>query len=190
VTKLSVTHLQNPYKSNCSYYDTNQNPFNSVSCTDCLKNCLATIYNKCKGHLNYRDVSPRIDKSLFDSKVECNQNDNYVLKKCGKICPIDCLSEYYFYKNFRIFYKLNETFDANKSLKVLYYFWDSTEPFFSYEETADMLLIDYFAYIGGLFGLWFGICLESLLDIIIKNTINLKTKVKLQVKKISSFIQT
>jgi hypothetical protein len=36
VIKSSVTHLQNPYKSQCSYYDTNQNPFNSVSREDCF----------------------------------------------------------------------------------------------------------------------------------------------------------
>ncbi len=34
--------LQNPYKSQCSYYDTNQNPFNSVSREDCFHKCLET----------------------------------------------------------------------------------------------------------------------------------------------------
>jgi hypothetical protein len=42
VMKLSITHLQNPYKSQCSYYDTNQNPFNSVSLTDCFHKCIET----------------------------------------------------------------------------------------------------------------------------------------------------
>ncbi len=42
VMKLSVNHLQNPYKSQCSYYDTNQNPFNSVSHNDCIEKCLET----------------------------------------------------------------------------------------------------------------------------------------------------
>ncbi len=51
-----------------------------------------------------------------------------------------------------------------------------------------MLIIDYFTYIGGLFGLWFGICLESLLDLIVKYTRNLRTKVKLQVGKHLSFL--
>jgi hypothetical protein len=66
--------------------------------------------------------------------------------------------------------------------------WDSREAFISYEETADMLLIDYFTYIGGLFGMWFGICLESLLDLIVKHTRNLKTKVKLRAEKHLSFL--
>ncbi len=42
IMKSSVTHLQNPYKSQCSYYDTNQNPFNTVSFDDCLDKCMET----------------------------------------------------------------------------------------------------------------------------------------------------
>ncbi len=79
-------------------------------------------------------------------------------------------------------------FDENKNQKVLYYFWDSREAFISNEETADMLLIDYFTYIGGLFALCFGICLEILLDLIVKHTRNLRTKVKFQVEKLLSFL--
>jgi hypothetical protein len=79
-------------------------------------------------------------------------------------------------------------FHENKNQMAHYYFWDSREAFISYEETADMLLIDYFTHIGGLFVLWFGICLETLLDLIIKHTRNLRTKVKFQFKKISSLI--
>jgi hypothetical protein len=51
-----------------------------------------------------------------------------------------------------------------------------------------MQLIDYLTYIGGLFGLWFGICLESLLGLILQHTRNLRTKVNLQVEKILSLI--
>jgi hypothetical protein len=86
--------------------------------------------------------------------VECNENElknfNNMYKKCLKICPIDCLKEVHFITSYVKFHE-------NKNLNVLNYFWDSTEAFISYEETADMLLIDYFTYIGGLFGLWFGI---------------------------------
>jgi hypothetical protein len=102
-------------------------------------------------------------------------------EKCKKICPIDCVKEVNFFTSYVKFHE-------NKNLNVLNYFWDSTEAFISYEETADMLLIDYFTYIGGLFGLWFGICLEILLDLMRKNTRNLRTKFKLEVKKIWSFI--
>jgi hypothetical protein len=71
-------------------------------------------------------------------------------EKCKKICPIDCVKEVNFFTSYVKFHE-------NKNLNVLNYFWDSTEAFISYEETADILLIDYFTYIGGLFGLWFGI---------------------------------
>jgi hypothetical protein len=104
-----------------------------------------------------------------------------VSEKCRKICSNDCLREDNFFTSY---VKFNE----NNNLYVDYYFWDSREAFISYEETADMLLIDYFTYIGGLFALWFGICLESLLDLIVKHTRSLRTKVKLQVEKLLSFI--
>jgi hypothetical protein len=39
IMKSFVTYLQNPYKFQCSYYDTNQNPFNSVSHEHCLYKC-------------------------------------------------------------------------------------------------------------------------------------------------------
>jgi hypothetical protein len=189
VMKSSVTYLQNPYKSQCSNYDTNHNPFNSVSCADCIHKCEKIncyIKYKCVDR-DYEYVIRRVDESSFDSKVECIENVETakncmkVFKKCNKVCPIDCLKDYHYFTSF-------VTFHENKNRKILYYFWDSREAFISYEETADILLIDYFTYIGGLFGLWFGICLESLIDLIVKQTRNLKTKVKLQFEKLLSFI--
>jgi hypothetical protein len=184
VMKSSVTYLQNPYKSQCSYYDTNQNPFHTVSYKDCFDKCLKTncfMKYKCVYPV-YEYVIRRSDESSFDSKVKCNvealKNCNNEYHKCEKICPIDCLREEHFFA----------AFHENMNLKVLYYIWDSREAFISYEETADMLLIDYFTYIGGLFGMWFGICLESLLDLIVKHTRNLRTQVKLQVEKLLSFL--
>jgi hypothetical protein len=125
---------------------------------------------------DYEYVIRRSDESSFDSNVTCYENDELFknttneYKKCEKICPNDCLREYHYFTSY-------VTFNENIPLKVLYYFWDSRETFISYEETADMLLINYFTYIGGLFGIWFGICFESLLDLIVKHTRNLKTKV-------------
>jgi hypothetical protein len=73
-----------------------------------------------------------------------------------------------------------------KILKI--FFFNSMDAFISYEETVDMLLIDYFTYIGGLLGLWFGICLESLTELVEKHTRSLKTKFKIQVEKLLSFL--
>jgi hypothetical protein len=187
VVKSSVTYLQNPYKSQCSYYGKNQNPFNSVSYVDCFHKCLKTnCYNKYKCvDRDHEYVIRRFDESSFVSKVECNENEHKncfnVSEKCKKICPIDCSIEDHFFTN-------SVAFNENKYPKVHYYFWDSNEAFISYEETADTLLLDYFTYIGGLFGLWFGICLESLIELIVKHTRNLRTKVKLHVEKLLSLI--
>src|SRR5208282_5002183 len=136
---------------------------------------------------DYEYVIRRSDESSFDSKMKCVENVEVVenctneADKCKKICPIDCLREDHYFTSYVRFHE-------NINLKVIYYFWNSREAFISYEETADMLLIDYFTYIGGLIGLWFGICLESLLDFMVKNTINLRTKFKLQVGKHLSFL--
>jgi hypothetical protein len=187
VMKSSVTYLQSSYKSQCSYYDMNQNLFNSVSREQCLNKCLETnCYTKYKCVArDYEFVIRRLDESSFNSKVECNENEHKncinLSEKCDKICPIDCLREDHFFLS-------HIESHVNKYQKDLYYFWNSREAFISYEERADVLLIDYFIYIGGLFSLWFGICLESLLNLIVKHTINLRTKVKLQVEKLLSFL--
>jgi hypothetical protein len=184
VMKSSITYLQNPYKSQCSYYDTNQNPF--ISRFNCSAKCFETNSFKYKCvNRDYKYVIRRLDEFLFDSKVECNENElttfSNVVKKCMKICPIDCLTEDSFFTSIGYFHENN---DQN----TYYYLWDSREAFISYEETADMLFIDYLTYIGGLFGLWFGICIETLLDLLVKHTRNLRTKVKLQVEKLLSFL--
>jgi hypothetical protein len=186
VMKSSVTYLQNPYKSECSYYDTNQNPFNSVSRADCINKCFETIYfkyNCVSTHHIY--VIRRLDGSSFDSKLECNKNElknsSIESENCWKICPIDCLREDHYFASYVKFHE-------NNNINTQYYFWNSREVFISYEETADMLLINYLTYIGGLFSLWFGICLQSLLDLIVKHTRNLRTKVKLQFEKHLSFL--
>jgi hypothetical protein len=184
ITKSAVTYLQNPYKSQCSYYDTNQNPFNSVSYVDCFDKCVITkcLINKKCFERDFEYVIRRLDESSFDFKVDCNKNElDIVYEKCKKICPFDCLKEEHYFTSYLKFHE-------NNDLNTQYYFWDSREPFISYKETADMQLIDYFTYIGGLFGLWFGICFESLLDLIVKHTRNLRTKVKLEVEKLLSFI--
>jgi hypothetical protein len=188
VMKSSVTYLQNPYKSECSYYDTNQNPLNSVSYADCLNKCFEANcfkYNCVMPFMYNEYVIRRLDESSFDSKFECNKNElkNCLTESenCKKICPIGCLREDHYFAS-------NAKFHENNNINTQYYSWDSKEVFILYEETADMLLLDYFTYIGGLFGLWFGICLESLLDLIVKHTRNLRTKFKLQVEKHLSFV--
>jgi hypothetical protein len=104
VMKSSVTYLQNPYKSQCSYYDTNQNPFNSVSREDCFNKCFKTNCNikyKCFDR-DYEYVIRRLDEDTFDSNMECNEREHKncfnLNEKCNKICPIDCLRDDHFFK--------------------------------------------------------------------------------------------
>jgi hypothetical protein len=117
VMKWFVTYLQNPYKSQCSYYDTNQNPFNSVSYKDCVHKCFEIncfIKYKCVNP-NYEYVIRRSDESSFHSKVKCNENElkncyNIMSKKCIKICSIECLREEHYFTSYI-------TFDENTNLK-------------------------------------------------------------------------
>src|SRR5260221_14672621 len=44
--------------------------------------------------------------------------------------------------------------------------WDTKEPLISFIETPIMSFNQYFCYIGGLFGMWFGISLKKLYHII------------------------
>jgi hypothetical protein len=64
VIKSPVIYLQNPYKSQCSYYDTNQTPFKSISYKDCFDKCVKThCFVKYKCVYRYYDyVIKRLDK--------------------------------------------------------------------------------------------------------------------------------
>ncbi len=69
------------------------------------------------------------------------------------------------------------TYEQKKFLKLLYglipnenYHCFKIVSFILYKQKADMLLIDYLTYIAGLLWLWFGIYLESLLDLTLKHT--------------------
>jgi hypothetical protein len=190
ISKYRESYLENPYSSQCSYYDKSQNPFDSVSHNDCLNKCLRNYcYDKHKCHFrNDLFVIHKTHKFLIDSNSKCNDsqhNDctNYIaIGFCIKFCPIDCFKEDFYFKEIVYFYPEND-FERN-----FYFFWDSKEVFVSCEETPDILLIDYFTYIGGLFGLWFGICLENLIDLIVKHTRILRSKIEFQFKNLLEFI--
>jgi hypothetical protein len=190
--KSTEKYLENPYKFHCSYYDKNQNPFDSVSHKDCYNKCLRDLCYakyKCFRANDYINIR-KSNKSLIDYYLQCNQNQREDCEsreeiiKCTKICPIDCLKEKYYFSNMR-----TEIHEESTTERVLYFFWDLKKIFVSYEETPDMLLLDYFTYIGGLFGLWFGICLENLIDLILNHTMTLRSKIKNQFKNLISFIR-
>jgi hypothetical protein len=55
--------------------------------------------------------------------------------------------------------------EKNINERAFYFSWDPKKLIVSYEETPDIVILDYSTYIGGLFELWFGICLENFLII-------------------------
>jgi hypothetical protein len=187
VVKSTETYLENPYKSQCSYYDKSEAPFGSVSHKDCYHKCLR---DNCyvKHYCFYKSdviIIRKLDK-LPKVYLKCNEHKNndcfnaQAGLKCRAICPIDCFKEEFYLKKY---YRIDEQNETN-----VYFYWASDQLFILYEETPNILLLDYFTYIGGLFGLWFGICLENLFDLIVKHTTILKPKIKIQFKKLLSFI--
>jgi len=46
--------------------------------------------------------------------------------------------------------------------------WDDRKPFMIYKEKPVMTFTSYFCYIGGLFGMWFGISTNQLFDQLIE----------------------
>jgi hypothetical protein len=120
--------------------------------------------------------------------LQCNNNESHFCYnnyefKCKPICPIDCVEE-----DISVLSNSIPKQEYN-GVNDYYVFWDSMEVFVSYEETADMLLLDYFTYIGGLFGLWFGISLENLIDIIVKNTIIVRSQMKNRIRNLLLFVE-
>jgi hypothetical protein len=128
-----------------------------------------------------------LNKEFLEYKFRCSEDINKCHKKfwkeCQNLCPIDCIKNTYVIKTL---YELNEN-DSN-SERIFNLFWDSGQPFILYEETANTLLLDYFTYIGGLFGLCFGIYLENMMDIILNNANKLKLYLKVGLKTLFSSI--
>jgi hypothetical protein len=127
-------------------------------------------------------------KNVAGHGLKCNEIQAEECRKefekvCENLCPIDCIKDEYYLESI---HKSNDR--DNNFKRVLNIFWYSGKPFVSYEETANMLLLDYFTYIGGLFGLWFGICLENLMDLMLNNVKILKQYLKVKSKIIFSFL--
>jgi len=162
ITRTSQTFLESPYESRCSYYEKDM-PYNSNSFEDCLRKCfIESCYqlNQCF-FWNYKNIITESDfkhnnYSVFCNEIQINSCNREVNQNiCQKLCPIDCIKdEYEIMSTFRI---KEYRYDTNITAFMK---WDSEEPLITYKETPNMLLIDYFTYIGGLFGLWFGVSLK------------------------------
>jgi hypothetical protein len=184
-SKASETYLESPFKSQCRHYNKN------TSKSDCLEKCMIEKFStkyKCYQLSVKEGYEIHLsNKEFLEYKFRCSEDMmkryDKIRKECKNLCPIDCIKNNYIFKPL---YVSNEN-DSN-SERILNFFWDSGQPFILYEETANMLLLDYFTYIGGLFGLWFGICLENMMDIILNNAKNLKLYLKVGSKTLFSSI--
>jgi hypothetical protein len=183
LSKTTETYLESPYKSQCSHYN------KKTSHLDCVKKC---EFEKCDTKYKCTHWSAEegyeihlSNKEYLEYKFRCSKDAIKCHKKvfieCYNLCPIDCIQNNYVIK---ILHHSDE--NDNNSERIINFFWDSAKPFILYEETANMLLLDYFTYIGGLFGLWFGICLDNMMDIILNNANKLKLYLKVGSKTLFS----
>jgi len=184
ITKTSQILLESPYKSRCSRYERDM-PYGSISYTDCLRKCFiesCNQLNKCF-YFGYQSMIKESDFKHRNQSVICNETQTSDCLKninqsfCQNSCPIDCIKDKYGTttifeaKDYRSYKNTNT-----------YLRWDSEKPFITYKETPNMLLIDYFTFIGGLFGFWFGVSLNNLFELFLKNFKALKSYTKIVLK--------
>jgi hypothetical protein len=98
----------------------------------------------------------------------CRKNQklmqSFVLKTttiCKTLCPKDCNNDEYMLDILKA-----EDIDPYVKRKFfkLTVNWDVSKPIITNRETPVMTFTDYFCYIGGLFGMWFGISANQLFD--------------------------
>ena len=101
----------------------------------------------------------------FNENVNCNSSDLSIsLEKYSNIstdlCPNDCIIDDYIHTEKCNNEKLYS--DQNRSEITIQ--WDDSKPLILNKETPVMTFNEYFCYIGGLFGMWFGISANQLID--------------------------
>jgi hypothetical protein len=172
LTKKSFEFLGTPYKSSCSHYDSNDTIFNSFSNEHCVQRC---IRYHCQIKFNC-SCPPALtsDRNIFslnefdhrfNEKVNCNSSNLSIsLRKyynfCTDLCPNDCIIDDYIYTEKCNNEKLYS--DLNRSEITIQ--WDDSKPLILNKETPVMTFNEYFCYIGGLFGMWFGISANQLIN--------------------------
>jgi hypothetical protein len=165
ISYISKNYLKYPYKSDCSNYDQNirDKYFNAKSRDDCIRKCIiiecAKIVN-CQVWQLYNIITELDDNTTKLKYCSLNQQiyciDNYSRNKeklCQTKCPIDC-TEDYFYPTHTYLSPDNFGFKA-----ILAY--DEQTPILSLIETELLSLESLFCYIGGIYGIWFGLSIYS-----------------------------
>jgi hypothetical protein len=165
ISKKSFEFLEFPFKSSCSHYNNIKNPFNSLSHNHCVRQCIRYHCEKllnCSCFLLSYRVN-QLDFGFNDLDV-CSLNLSAYSEKrfnslCDNLCPIDCKNiEFYSIRNDDAYFFQKE----NRIIKIEMS-WDQNKPFINNIERAEITFNYYFYYIGGLFGVWFGINANQLL---------------------------
>jgi hypothetical protein len=173
VIKKSFRFLEFPYQSKCSYYNSDKTLFNSSSHKHCVRQC---IRFNCEIKINcscftIKNTVNQMDYG-FQNLSPC-QMDNYKYKLishnfkilCENLCPNDCIQDEY------IIIERDNTLSINANFKLTLN-WDESKPFITNIETPVMTFKAYIYYIGGLFGMWFGINANQLFIKLIENFSN------------------
>jgi hypothetical protein len=168
IIKKSFEFLEFPYESKCSYYENFKTIFRSSSHTHCIRQC---IRRNCEIELKCSCIGLENTISQMDydfQKMEICRKDekfmeSFILKTttfCTSLCPKDCINDEYLI----VVSKANfDPFAKNKLIEFTVS-WDVSKPFITNRETPVMTFTDYFCYIGGLFGMWFGISANQLFN--------------------------
>ncbi len=170
LSKKSLKFLEFPYQSKCSYYESSETIFNSLSHEHCIRqciryNCEVKLNCSCFG-INFKKCEILDQLDFGFQNLEFCQNDDQLLEKftenytkiCKSLCPIDCINDEYIIINK---FKNDKKYSDSKFWNLRFH-WDESKPIIINEETPVMTFTDYFCCIGGLFGMWFGISANQL----------------------------
>jgi hypothetical protein len=169
IFKKKFSYLEYPFESRCIIYgeNNNDNLFYSLSKDHCIRQC---VRYHCESMLNCSCLI--LDKNIyqidfgFNNLNNCQKGDQYLesfkfnsTETCNNLCPIDCETEECFVVNRD--YVSEEELESGSS--IYSFSWDDSKPYIKYNETPILTFSAYFCYIGGLFGMGFGISANKLL---------------------------
>jgi hypothetical protein len=98
----------------------------------------------------------------------CRNGDQFMrnfTKIYENLCQVDCINDEYLVINK---YKNDKKYSDPKFWNLEFY-WDESKPIIINEEKPVMEFADYICYIGGLFGMWFGVSANQLIRNFIGN---------------------
>ncbi len=160
IFQISHEFLEFPFKSSCSDYFDIKTPFNSFSYKHCIRQCYRYYCESvlgCSCTLVNGSIS-QIDNGFSNLDI-CWMGQRHwrlfnkkYLSKCYQLCPIDCVSTEYIVRS----RDSEEKKITTRNIQIHSFSWDNSKPFMTYREVPIMSFTDYFNFIGGLFGMWFG----------------------------------